>query len=280
MKNNLYLCSFASPDLEISKKRFIKQAQQMNLYKRIKIYGPEDLSSKKKKQIKRFFQNGNKRLFGYGCWKAEVIKSFLKKIPKNSILQYSDIGCHLNTKGFNRLKYYVNLSNKKNIITFKYKFPKIKKNNGYKYQKYYEYEYTKKDLISYLKISNNSYIFNSEQIMSGIIFFRNNNFTIKFLNEWEKILSKDQLIDDSNSKLKNHKKFIEHRHDQSAFSLICKKKRIFSLSASECEWAEKNSKRTWSHLNNFPIHARRDKKFNILRRFINRQKKNLRRILN
>ncbi len=280
MKSNLYLCSFASPDLKISKKRFIKQAQEMNLYKKIKIYGPEDLSFKKKKQIKRLFKNGNKRLFGYGCWKAEVIKSFLKKIPKNSILQYSDIGCHLNTKGLKRLKYYTNLSDKKNIITFKYKLPKFRKNHDFKYQKYYEYEYTKKDLISYLKINENSHIFNSEQVMSGIIFFRNNNFTTKFINEWEKILSKDHLIDDSNSILKNHKKFIEHRHDQSAFSLICKKKKIFSLSASECEWAEKNNKRTWSHLTYFPIHARRDKKFNMLTRFVNRQKKNLKRIFN
>ena len=32
--------------------------------------------------------------------------------------------------------------------------------------------------------------------------------------------------------------------------------------------------------NNFPIHARRDKKYNIFKRFINRQTKNFRRLIN
>ena len=44
------------------------------------------------------------------------------------------------------------------------------------------------------------------------------------------------------------------RHDQSAFSLICKKNKIFSLSASECEWAELNGRKTWEHLSLTLIH--------------------------
>ena len=50
------------------------------------------------------------------------------------------------------------------------------------------------------------------------------------------------------------------------------------LSASECEWGEDNKGRTWEHLKNFPILAKRDKKYNFLKRFINRQKKNFKRI--
>ena len=85
------------------------------------------------------------------------------------------------------------------------------------------------------------------------------------------------MIDDSESSSKNHENFIEHRHDQSIFSLISKKK-ILMLSASECEWAEDNKGRTWEHLKNFPILAKRDKKYNFLKRFINRQKKTFKRI--
>ena len=84
-----------------------------------------------------------------------------------------------------------------------------------------------------------------------------------------------QLIDDSDSIEKNHENFIEHRHDQSIFSLICKREKVYFLSASECEWAEIKNKRTWKHLENYPILAKRDKKFNFFKRFIIRQKKNI-----
>ena len=66
---------------------------------------------------------------------------------------------------------------------------------------------------------------------------------------------------------------------QSIFSIICKQNNVNSISASECEWAEYNGQRKWDHLKNYPILAKRDKKYNILKRFLNRQKKNLKRFL-
>ena len=281
--DNFYLCSFASPDLEKSKKRFLTQAKNIGVYKKVKVFGIDDLSVSTRKQIENFFKNKKKRLFGYGCWKAEIIKKFLKKVPNNSIVQYTDVGCHLNINGLKRLKQYFNLCSKKGILTFQYKLPRQKKLKPFKnmkFQRYLEHEYTKMDLYKYLIKKNNTKIFNSEQIMSGIIFFKKNKFSVDLLNIWEKILKKDNLIDDSKSYLSNHKKFVEHRHDQSAFSLICKKKGIYSISSAECEWAEKKNKRIWLHLKNFPIHARRDKRYNIFKRFINRQTKNFRRLIN
>ena len=281
--DNFYLCSFASPDLEKSKKRFLSQAKNIGVYKKVKVFGMDDLSVSTRKQIENFFKNKKKRLFGYGCWKAEIIKNFLKKVPNNSIVQYTDVGCHLNINGLKRLKQYFNLCNKKGILTFQYKLPRQKKLKPFKnmkFQRYLEHEYTKMDLYKYLIKKNKTKIFNSEQIMSGIIFFKKNKFSIDLLNIWEKILKKDNLIDDSKSYLSNHKKFVEHRHDQSAFSLICKKIGVYSISSAECEWAERKNKRIWLHLKNFPIHARRDKKYNIFKRFINRQTKNFRRLIN
>ena len=46
----------------------------------------------------------------------------------------------------------------------------------------------------------------------------------------ESLLNINKLIDDSASISKNHKDFIEHRHDQSLFSLICKKKTFIAFS--------------------------------------------------
>ena len=90
-----------------------------------------------------------------------------------------------------------------------------------------------------------------------------------FLTEWDEVWKNNfELVDDSVSKIENLNGFIENRHDQSIFSILCKKKGIKSLSAYECEWGEKNGARTWEHNQDNPILAKRDKRYNFFKRFI------------
>ena len=275
---NLYLCSFASPDLNRSKKRFLDQSSELNIYKDKKVFSFNDLSRKKKFQIKNFIKENKKRLYGYACWKPEIILNYLNIIPDGSILQYSDIGCHFNKSGMKRLKEYLEITNRNNILVFQYKEPNIKIDLNLKYQIYYEQEYTKSDLFSFLKIPTYSSIRTSEQIWSGTMFFKKNSETINLLEKWLEISHVSNLIDDSPSIENNHYKFVEHRHDQSVFSILCKSRDVESLSASECEWAEDENGRHWDHLKYFPILAKRDKKYSFLKRFFLRQTKNFRRI--
>lgn len=275
---NLFLCSFASPDLNNSVKRFVKQSKEISLYKEVKVYGWEDLTLNKKKQIDLFFEKKNKRLFGYASWKPEIILQNLSLIPDNSILQYSDIGCHLLKNGSNKLRDYLKIVNETDILAFQYKQPDFTIDTKLKYQIYYENQYTKEDLFEYFHLDKDSPIRFSEQIWSGTMFFKKNIKTKKLLMKWAEVCNLSNLIDDSPSKKKNDKKFIEHRHDQSVFSILCKLNDVFCLSASECEWAENHNGRYWEHLNNHPILAKRDKKLNILKRFFSRQLKNLKRL--
>tara|TARA_B100000035_G_C20913080_1_gene514893 strand:+ start:105 stop:956 length:852 start_codon:yes stop_codon:yes gene_type:complete len=277
--DKIYLVSFASYDLKRSVNRFVKQSKEINLYENTKVYRFDDLSINKKNQIDSFFKKGNKRLFGYACWKPEIILKGLKEIPENSILQYSDIGCHLNKNGYERLKYYLSLVDKNEILAFQYNQPQFHIKQKIKFQIYYENEYTKEDLFDYFKILPESDVRYSEQICSGIIFFKNNKRSRNFLKQWDEVCNISNLIDDTPSAKQNSEKFIEHRHDQSAFSILCKINNIVCLSASECEWAEDEKGRYWDHLINYPILAKRDKKTNILKRFFLRQIKNFNRIL-
>jgi len=277
-KSKIHLCSFASPDLDISIKRFVGQAQKSNFYNSIKVFGIDDLNKKKKMQIASLLVY-SKRLYGYASWKPQIIFEFLKTIPKGDIVQYSDIGCHINSRGKKRLNFYEKIADTKSILAFQYFKPNFKKINNIKYQIYYEKNYTKNDLFKYFSISQNSKIKETEQFWSGTIFFKNNDFTNKFLKEWMKVCSINRLIDDSISKTKEQKYFKEHRHDQSIFSILSKKNKIFALSASECEWAENAKGRTWDHLKFFPILAKRDKKLHFLKRFYQRQIKNFKRFL-
>jgi len=280
--SKIYLCSFASPDLNLSVNRFKNQAKLLNFYENIKVYGSKDLSEKIKSRIKSFNYPVKKmRLYGYACWKPYIIKKYFDELPNQAILQYSDIGCHFNYKGIDRLKDYIELCKKENALVFQYRIPDWhKKYENFKFQEYFEYEYTKAETLNYMGVEKDLKIINSQQIWSGCFFIKKNDFGEKILSEWLSLSGVDDIISDNTSKIDNHKNFKEHRHDQSIFSIICKKNNIFSLSASECEWAESQNERLWNHLDKFPILAKRDKRFNFIKRFINRQMKNFKRKLN
>ena len=286
MKNNskakVYLCSFASQDLNLSVKRFITQAKNMEIYENIKVFKPSDFSEKLKKRIKELFKQGGKnRYYGFDSWRPEIIKKYLKDLPDGSIIHYSDIGNHLNPNGTQRLAEYVSMTEKKNMMVFEYGEPPLEfRKYNYKFQNYMEYQHTKADVLKYFNLTNDSKIYNSPQVWGGTFFLKKSNFSSSFLNQWELANNHTELLDDSPSIDKNHKGFSGMRGCQSIFSIICKLNDVNMLSAAECEWAENDSKRVWNHLNDYPILAKRDKKFNIFRRFLNRQKKTLNRYLN
>ena len=134
--------------------------------------------------------------------------------------------------------------------------------------------------VNYFGFLNKKKITHSPQYESGCIFLKKNKFTLKLLDEWANVYRNDfSLADDSKSKLNNLKGFLENRHDQSIFSLICKKYGVKTLSAFEIDWAYLGKKRTWEHNKNCPILLKRDLKYNLLKRFLNRQKKTYKRII-
>ena len=141
--------------------------------------------------------------------------------------------------------------------------------------------YTKSDLLDYFNVLKNKKFTQTPQYESGCIFLKKNRFTLKLLDEWSEVYTKDfSLVDDSQSVLKNFKGFIENRHDQSIFSLLCKKYKVKTLSAFEIDWAyDKKKIRTWNHNKDCPVLLKRDLEYNILKRFLNRQKRTYRRLL-
>ena len=280
MKIKVYLCSFASYDLNLSVKRFFNQASSLNFYQEIKIFRPKDLSKKLNERISNLFRHGGKnRYYGFDVWRPEMLINYFNTLPENSILQYSDIGCHFNKDGIERLKDYIQMTEKNNMTVFEYGDPphEMKKLN-YRFQKYMEYEYTKGDVIKYFGLNFDSKIFNSPQIWGGTFFMKKCDFVYKLLKQWEEANNHTELLDDTESKYKNHEKFAGMRGCQSVFSIISKQNKVHNISASECDWAEYNGQRRWDHLNRYPILAKRDKQYNIFKRFLNRQKKTFNRI--
>ena len=278
----IILLSFATQDLKRSVNRLQKQAEESLYYDLIKIFNPNDFDDTLKVYINNLLKKNKKRGYGFWFWKPYLIKKMMNNINENDIIHYMDVGCHVIKNKNNKFNEYLNfLIDEKNwILPFQYYFDENQKNNRINFPERQEYKYTKSDLLKYFNFTNSKEITDTPQFWAGNILIKKSKESKDFLSEWINIMYNNfHLVDDSISKINNHKDFIENRHDQSVFSLLCKKYKLISFSAYECDWAIKDNKRTWEHNLNSPILAKRDLKYSILKRFFIRQKKNFNRLL-
>tara|TARA_B100000787_G_scaffold143704_1_gene113348 strand:- start:282 stop:1154 length:873 start_codon:yes stop_codon:yes gene_type:complete len=274
------LFAFASLDLKKSINRLKEQAINSRYYDNIKIITPNDFDYQTKEIAKDLIKKGKKRGYGYWFWKPFFLSKIMKEINSGDIIHYIDVGCHINKTKTKRFYEYLDLliDNEKWLLPFQYHTDGIKLSNEIKFPKREEFKYTKSDLFSYFNCLNQKEITDTPQFWAGSFFMKKNLSSEIFLEDWNKIFKeKFYLIDDTPSKIPNFLGFVENRHDQSVFSLLCKKNYIESLSAYECDWGEKNNSRTWEHTLDSPILAKRDLQYNIFKRFINRQIKNYKR---
>ena len=278
-----FLIAFASPDLELSIPRFYEQAKKMNFYDEIIVFKISDLDMDSQKLIFELLKKGKKNGYGYWFWKPLIIYQTLNKIEYEDLVNYTDIGCHFNQAGVDKLEYYVKqlMNSNKGILGFQY-FPlKGFENDEFEFPDISEFKYTKADLLNYFNVMERKDIINSPQYWAGNIFLIKNKFSIEFIKKWINVFEKRfDLIDDTPSKIDNYESFISNKHDQSVYSILCKLNGIDSISAYECEWFYHKGLRYWDHTIKNPIIARRDKKYNIFRRFLNRQKRTFNRYYN
>ena len=275
----IILVAFASDDLKLSADRFRQQAINSKYYDDIKIFNPNNFNRQMIEIFEDLKKKRKKRGYGYWFWKPIFIQRVMGEIEIGDIIHYADIGCHIQNKN-NRYFEYLDIIIDKNtwLLPFQYHLENVAKTNQILFQKREEFKYSKADLLDYFKCINDKKITDTPQFWSGTFFIKKNVKSISFLNNWIEVYKERfDLIDDSESIIANRDGFVENRHDQSIFSILCKKNDIQSLSAYECEWGEKNGKRTWDHNLENPILAKRDLKFNIFKRFLNRQIKTIKR---
>ena len=280
MKKKIILFAFASNDLIRSAERLLSQASDSNFYDEINIITSNKIDETLKSKIKKL-SIGKKRGFGYWIWKPYLIKKIFDKIDYGDIINYVDVGCHIIKKNSFRFNQYLDFIKQDEnwILPFQY-HKKLNHNiENISFPDRDERKYTKGDLLEYFDFYNSTEVTHSPQFWAGCFFIKKTDTSIKFLDEWLSIFDKNfKLIDDSPSIKKNLVGFEENRHDQSVYSLLCKKYKLKSFSAYECEWGYLNNERTWQHNKDCPILAKRDLKYSIFTRFLKRQKKNFRRL--
>ncbi len=89
---------------------------------------------------------------------------------------------------------------------------------------YIEKYWTKRDLFIAMDCDNEKYT-DTHQIQGGIHLWKKSDKSIKIAEEWLELVQNEHLLTNESSILgkPEHDGFLEHRHDQSIFSLICKK---------------------------------------------------------
>lgn len=257
-----HFCTFADSRLRRSLNRIQKQSLEMKTYDNVFIFDETRLNKDFKDKFKDYLIQGS-RGYGYWSWKPQIILQVLNQVEDGDVVQYSDSGCHLNKNGKARLVEYFDLAkNSKNgILSFRSKnIDEL--NEDEKFYGNLEFKYNKADLLSYLGVVNNSSITNTVQYEAGIIFVRKDATTVKFFEDWINVFSKDfHFIDDTPSVLPNIEGFIDHRHDQSIYSILCKLKGVEELYSSEYY-----TDGDWDTLKNFPIWVKRDMDFGFLQK--------------
>ncbi|MCM1078827.1 MAG: hypothetical protein NC344_04220 [Bacteroidales bacterium] len=240
-KNRLYLLSFADTRYKASLERLEAYTRKFPFDKRL-FLTEKDLSKEYLKKLKPWLY---RRGYGYWAWKSYIVYQQLKKMNEGDILFYSDGGLYWNDKptALKRFSEYVGLlSDKTDILAFEEDQP--------------EYKWTKGDVFQELGVYDNDRICNSRQLLGGLWAIKKTVATVAFVKQWMELSDiEKELVTDKKSIKPNKEGFVEHRHDQSIFSVMVKRVPHIAISSSEIsrELAEKGL------LDEFPIQALRMK---------------------
>lgn len=189
------------------------ECKNINIFDNILIRNVDYLKEKSQFWNKHeHFIINNKRGFGYWIWKPFLIYDTLLQMNFNDILVYCDSGCEINQKGKKRLEEYFKIVSNSpyGILSFQMSH-------------HQEYKWTKMDIFKEIDIEICSSNFNSGQLIGGIIIIKKCEHSLMVFKKILEISENYNLINDSQSSLKNHHDFIENRHDQSISSVIRKK---------------------------------------------------------
>jgi len=193
--------------------RLANQVNELKLFDEIIVYTGNTL-----KEDTDFWNKhsenilNNRRGFGYWIWKPYIIKKTMENMNDGDILFFLDCGCEIEEKEW--LEYCIEKVKTDKIV-------------GTLAIDQLENKWNKMDLIDKLDMNDDKYL-NNIQRQSGANMFLIYKETRDLVNEWYDLSCDYHNIDDSPSIKKNLETFVEHRHDQSVYSLLTKKYGIYS----------------------------------------------------
>jgi len=208
----------------------------MGVYDGIHLYTEDDLD---RNFYEHFEGKFHLRGFGYWVWKPQIILQTLSQMEEGDLLQYTDVGCHLDKGGVKRLLDYfdmVSLS-ETGLLAFNMSWSRSE-------------QWTKGDLLDYFHVRDNEITFQSQHCAT-VLFIKKCPRSMDIVRQWLNVYYDDfSLMDDTPSRSANFKGFYEHRHDQSAWSILARLNHVPYLSDEELKAFDEEGK--------YPIYIKRD----------------------
>ena len=283
------LVSFADSRMKKSFNRLLNQANEFNFFDKIYLLNENDLSVDFKNKFKNELILGSKG-YGYWCWKPEVIANILEKLNDKDCLIYIDAGCHLNKNGKKRLLEYFDIVRRqdKGIVAFQADTPNEHNStlyhDGRKLRNLKNYKWIKGDILDFFNMRNNIDVLNSQEIAGGVLLIKKCDQSVSIIKKWREIIFKhSNFINDEPSISPNLPGFIQNRHDQAIWTLLCIENKIKTISTYEFWYPKKNTIKLepdWDALRDFPIHAKRDKDLGDLNNIIRKLYRKIYQLLN
>lgn len=201
-----HLISFGDDKYTEQKKFLKKTAEISGFFDEIDIYSPDDIDDEFYSAF--YAPLAYSRGGGYWIWKPYLIRKALDKIRNNDVLVYCDAGCMINREGKDRFKDYLKLLKTSETGTLDFELP------------HKEFQYTKQEVFNHFHTP--AEVILSNQLMATVIMLRKCKHTQMLVHKWyETILTNVYLFTDEKV-TRQHPGFIDHRHDQSVFSVIRK----------------------------------------------------------
>jgi hypothetical protein len=211
---------------KLAANRLAREALQSGFFESVDVYNLHDVLAGRSHVPKHEYFRDT-RGFGYWSWKSLAVAKALEELPPNfDGIAYVDAGCTLNSNADSndRMKTYFELALDKGGLAFQ--LAGLKESN-----------WSKQDLgLELNAIETDGW--NSDQLAGGITFWKSGHSSIALSSRWAELsfIQNMHLIDDSPSSKSESKDFIEHRHDQSIFSLLAKQSMQFAILQNETEW--------------------------------------------
>lgn len=210
-KIKFYLCAFADGPFTPRKSQFMNEAERLNIFDKILFFDHSMLPKTFLDQHISFMLS-QQRGFGYWIWKPIVIEQTLEVALPGDVIIYLDAGFTLNEGGRYRFFEYIDiaLDSPDKMLSFQ--------------NIHTEYRWTKADLAERLGVLNRISIMGTSQLSSRFIVLGKTSSNVDLVHKWGQIAveSNYQFSTDTPSTVQNHLEFVEHRHDQSIFSLLRK----------------------------------------------------------
>lgn len=193
-----------------------KNAQKLNSKTAIK-WGADKVIEYSIDDIDDEFYEQNKHIFcysrgaGYWLWKPYIILKTLQDIEYGDYLIYSDAGSAF----VNRISYLIDILNRDHLDVLCFCINQ------------WERRWDKRDALILMDADKDE-ILDSNQIWAGYILVKKTDYTIELISEYLRYAQDRRIITDEPNVMgyDNYPEFVENRHDQTIWSLLCKLHRI------------------------------------------------------